>query len=422
MNKPTLLYISPIASRSGYGEHAREVARFLLQTKDTYEIKFSTVGWGVNPLTGLDDATDTTKQILQHITFEKLKTPPEVFIQMGLPSEFKPIGKYNIGITAGIETTKCSEKFIDGCNAMDLVVVPSNFTKQTLTTTEYIYDQNTIKRCTTPIEVVPQTIDANIFGYDIHSECDGLENQLKIVHEDFCFLFVGQWCPVGNFPGGRKNVVTMIKNFIDTFTDQENPPALILKTHGFNFSQTDKTIIDKSVDEILKYYDKGSTPNIYLLHGELTQEELNYLYNHDKVKCHISYTHGEGFCRPLLEASVSGKPVIASKWSGHLDFLPKNNSVLLPGKLTNLAINTTMFPTGSKWFSVDEEKASELLKKVYSEYERYAKRATKLADANLKKYNSSNVFDIYSQVFNTYIPQHATEVEIKLPTINKTEE
>lgn len=421
MKKPTLLYVSPIASRSGYGEHAREVAKFLLQLHETYELKFTTVGWGENPLTGLDDNKEITQEILSRISLKPTTQTPDVYIQMGLPFEFKPMGNYNIGITAGIESTKCPESFINGCNCMDLLIVPSEFTKQTLLNSKYEHEQEMINRLTSPVEVIPQTLDTEVFGYDKTSECSELNTQLKDIEESFCFLFVGQWNPMPNHIGGRKNVATMITNFIDTFLDYDTPPALILKTHGTNFSHIDQKKIKELVGDVTKNHTK-KIPNIYLIHGDLTQEELNNLYNHDKVKCHISYSSGEGFCRPLLEASASGRPVIASKWSGHLDFLPKSKSILLPGTLVEPNINNNMFPPDCKWFEVDTKKSSELLTSVYDEYDKHLIRAKKLADTNLKKYNSSQVFDMYSKVFDTYIPKQPDQVEIQLPTIHKINE
>ena len=50
--------------------------------------------------------------------------------------------------------------------------------------------------------------------------------------------------------------------------------------------------------------------------------EMNSIYNHSKVKAMVSLTKGEGFGRPLLEFSLSQKPLIVSGWSGHMDFLP----------------------------------------------------------------------------------------------------
>ena len=142
----------------------------------------------------------------------------------------------------------------------------------------------------------------------------------------------------GDFGEDRKNVSFLIKVFLETFrqVSEKDKPALILKTSSAGFSILDREEILKKIQQIKDSVElnQGQTlPNIYLLHGELTDKEMNSLYNHSKVKAHVSFTKGEGFGRPLLEASISGKPVIASGWSGQLDFLDKENSVLVGGEL-----------------------------------------------------------------------------------------
>ena len=104
-------------------------------------------------------------------------------------------------------------------------------------------------------------------------------------------------------------------------------------------------------------------PNIYLLHGSLSTEEMNKLYNHPKVKCFVSFTHGEGFGRPLLEASLSEKPVIAPNWSGHIDFIHPDYNILIGGELKNVhksAANQFLLKE-SQWFNIYDNVASKAI-------------------------------------------------------------
>ncbi|MFN9899011.1 MAG: glycosyltransferase, partial [bacterium] len=150
-----------------------------------------------------------------------------------------------------------------------------------------------------------------------------IKTVMETIPEKFCYLFVGHWLR-GDFGEDRKNVSFLVRVFLETFKQTKvAPPALILKTSGGGFSILDKREMLNKIDTIRKQVvlEEGQPmPNIYLLHGELTDDEMNSLYNHPKVKAHVSLTKGEGFGRPLLEASISGKPVIASGWSGHMDF------------------------------------------------------------------------------------------------------
>jgi hypothetical protein len=105
-----------------------------------------------------------------------------------------------------------------------------------------------------------------------------------------------------------------IKSFLETFKNKPKGkrPALILKVQaGSGTSIMDREELLNRIDAIRKTV-KGDLPNIYLLHGEMSDAEMNELYNHGKVKAMISLTKGEGFGRPLLEFSLVNKPIIAS--------------------------------------------------------------------------------------------------------------
>jgi len=411
MKDNKILFISPLASRSGYGEHAREIAEYLCKWDSTFVV----TNWGSNPMNALDNDEPTTKQLLSRIQPKATPGEYDVCIHLGLPSEFTSTGNYTIGITAGVETDRCPVEFLVGCNKVDLVITPSEFTRETFLNTEYIDDGTRIK-CTTPIEVISEATCSS-FHYKKTPSSDVLNSRMDNIQEDFCYLFVGQWITSHSDDGGRKNIDSLIKTFVSAFENETNPPALILKTSG-----TDSSLLDE-VDMVQRIKravgDRKISPSIYLIHGELTKHEMASLYNHPKVKCHISHTRGEGFGRPLLEASLSGKPVIAPKWSGHLDFLSKKNSLLIPGKLEEVGVVDGLFCEGAKWFGVDADRSKELMRDVYKNCNKHTQRATLLADNNMEKFNKESIFNIYDNIFNQYIPTKKRQVELKLPTIKK---
>jgi len=125
----------------------------------------------------------------------------------------------------------------------------------------------------------------------------------------------------------------MIKTFCDTFKGKAKKPALFLKTSGASYSIIDR---EEILQKIRAIRTNDSLPNVYLLHGSITDDEMNGLYNHKKVKAMVSFTHGEGYGRPFAEFAVSEKPIITSNWSGHVDFLDKEYSILLPGELKQI--------------------------------------------------------------------------------------
>ena len=166
-------------------------------------------------------------------------------------------------------------------------------------------------------------------------------------------------------------------------------------------------------------------PNIYVLHGDLTDEEMNELYNHPKVKAHISFTKGEGFGRPLLESTMSEKPVIVSDWSGHKDFLPKDLSVLLPGQLTKVhksAIPKNMRVDGSQWFTVNYNYASKTLKNVFDNYSKYTVKAKKLAIVNQTKFSLDAMTKKFEEILDKYLPKFEEppkQVKLNLPKLKR---
>ena len=400
--KKKLLYVSPVMSRSGYGDHAREVARFLLTKQTEYDIRLAGTTWGSNPQTGLeaDDALNKELSSL-FLTESDSYDGCDVYIQLGLPPEFKPIGNFNIGITAGVETDKLGQSFIDGANRMDLIIVPSEFTKQTFLESVYTNKQHQNIRVTTPIEVVHEYADPSFYKNTSDAFCIP---ELDALDEDFCFLYVGQWTSSDADDGGRKNVNSLINSFVGAFHNQENKPALILKTSGVNFSVSDYIDTQEKIQSILNEHPNESQPSVYLLHGDFTPSEMFYIYNHPKVKAFATHTRGEGFGRPILEATLSGIPVLATKWSGHLDIIDKKHSVLLPGTLKPVGVVSDIFSESSSWMDVDNQFASDYMKKVVQNYDKYKQKALKLREINQEKFNPETINDTYNTALSKHIP------------------
>jgi glycosyltransferase involved in cell wall biosynthesis len=312
------------------------------------------------------------------------------------------MGYYNIGITAAIETTACPIEWIHGCNRMDLIVVPSEHSKMSLIGTIYNEaDRNTnqiIKehRVEKPVEILFEGFNEIIFGVEPEKHISDL-NQIK---EDFGFLFVGHWLD-GALGEDRKNVGMMIKTFTMAFKNEKVKPALILKTSSATFSVLDREKMMQKIKEALGK-DYGSIP-VYLLHGDLSEKEMNALYYHPKVKAMINFTKGEGFGRPLLEFSLTGKPVIVSDWSGHIDFL-KDGAVLLEGELKNVhesAANQFLLKE-AKWFNVNVSKAISIIKDVYKNYDKYKTKASDLAKYNKQNFSLSKMTEIFDILLNKY--------------------
>ena len=426
MSKPLVLVTAPVATRSGYGSHSRDICRSLI-SMDKYNVKIFPVRWGTTPQNALNDADPNDKVIIDRLMVDvNLEKQPDVHIHIVIPNEFQPVAKYNIGITAGIETTACPPEWIEGMNKMDLNIVPSKFTKETLENMSFdrVDEQSKEKigelKVNKPIEVLFEGTDTNIFKKTkVFSK--ELNDKFSNIKEDFCFLFVGHWLQ-GDLGNDRKDLGMLVKTFLETFKNVKNSPALLMKSSGATFSLIDKREMLVKIEDIKNTVDAKVLPNIYLLHGDLTDEEMNELYNHPKVKSHVTFTHGEGFGRPLLEASISQKPVIAPTWSGHVDFLTKNLSVLLGGSMKK--VNKQSFQKGiyvkdSYWFTVNYQMASKVLKNVFQNYKRFALNASKQGTINKSRFSLNKMTEIFEKILDDNVPEFPKEVKLKLPKLKK---
>ena len=371
MSKPVVLVTAPVGTRSGYGAHSRDIVRSLIEL-DKYDVKVWPVRWGNTPVNALHTDDPNDKIIIDRlIPTPDLPKQPELHIHIVVPNEFQPIAKYNIGITAGLEMSVVPPKWLEGMNRMNMNIVPATFVKKVMEDCKFdIHDDKTNSKVgelksEKPIEVLFEGADTNIYKKTTEFSKDFLD-EMKNVEESFNFLYVGHWLQ-GNLGEDRKDTGMLVKVFLETFKNMKKKPGLIMKTSGAGFSVLDREDILSKIEAIKEGVD-GDLPNVYFLHGDLSDAEMNGLYNHPKVKAHVSFTHGEGFGRPLLEASLSGKPVIASNWSGHVDFLPKNLSILLDGSLSEVkrgAIADDFKVDGQKWFVVNYTQAVAVLKDVY---------------------------------------------------------
>lgn len=425
--KPLFFISAPVDTWSGYGARSRDIVKALIKS-DKYDIKIIPQRWGSTPFGFLNADNPEHKQILDCVWNQpQLPRQPDVWMQITVPNEFQPIGKFNIGVTAGIETTVCAPEWIDGLNRMDLTLVSSEHAKNVFESAAFEQrDKNqnnqlvrTIK-LEKPIEVLFEGVDTNIYQkLDAVIESE-IYQILESIEEDFLFEFTGHWLQ-GAIGQDRKDVGMLIKTFLETFKGKGKKPGLILKTSSATYSIMDREEILEKINQIRAHVGDSDLPNIYLLHGELTDEEINELYNHPKVKAHVTFTKGEGYGRPLLEASVSQKPVIAPAYSGHLDFLDKEMSVLLPGQLTRIhpsAVVQNMLIPESSWFTVDYKKAADVLEDIFKNSKKYSEGAKRQSYRSRTEFSLEKMGEKLIELIDNKIPK---PVELKLPQLKKIE-
>ncbi len=426
--KPLLLVTGPVSTRSGYGSHSRDLVRSLI-SMNKFDIKINSLRWGNTPMNALDEDNPNDIEILKRIlSSNELSRQPEIHIQISVPNEFTPLAKYNIGITAGIENTAPKAEWIQGMNRMNMNIVPSKFVKNIFEKVSYeeINEQTKQKtgvlKSTSPIEVLFEGADVNIYK-TTKKISEELKSEMSEIKEKFVFLYTGHWLQ-GTLGQDRKDTGMLLKTFLETFKNKPNPPALLMKTSGATFSIMDRNEIMQKIDDI-KATVNGKLPPVYFLHGDLTDEEMNQMYNHPKVKAHITFTHGEGFGRPLLEASLSDKPVIAPNWSGHVDFLNKNNSILLPGSMTPVhksALPKEMLVDGAQWFTVNYQYSSQIMMDVFKNIRKYNLKSKRQTMYNKVNFSMDKMTREFTKILNRYLPkfeEQPQQVDLKLPKLKK---
>lgn len=392
-----VLVNGPALSQSGYGEHTRFLLRSLKAKEDTFDIYLNNLNWGkTNWLFEDDDERRWIDFLLQKtIFYAQQQGSFDISLQVTIPNEWKPIAPVNIGITAGIETTKVSPQWIEKSWGVDKIITISEHSKQVYQNTSYQATNNEsgetfVARCTTPIDIVhyPAKVMDKI-DLDIDFEYD------------FNFLTVAQWGP-------RKNLENTIKWFVEEFKDKE--VGLIVKTNFAKNCLLDRRLTNNNLRRVIGDQTERKC-KIYLLHGYMSDQELNSLYQHPKVKCLLSATHGEGFGLPIFEAAYNGLPIIAPAWSGHVDFLymPKKDK---NGKIKNKAmfskVDYNLAPilpevvwdgvlqADSMWCDAKETSFKLKMKDMVDNWDRHNKRAKDLQEHVLENFNQEKQYKAFA--------------------------
>ena len=405
-----IILVGPVLSNSGYGEHARTVLRSLINNLNKFNIYINPTGWGQTS----NDHSDTPenkfiKDCIQRT--ELYKGEYDFSIQLGLPNEWKKLAPINIGITAAVETDRCNPKWIEHCNQMDRIITISEHSYQSLSKHKYgLNDQQGnaagVLQLTTPVSIIGYPVK-DLGPSDFAKELDIL---------DTCFLSVCQLAP-------RKNVFSMIKSFVEEFRNEQ--VGLLLKINMITDSKTDRINTVKSIQQMLSNIDPQNTRKckIHVLHGRLSESDINSLYNDPRVKAYITTTHGEGYGLPIFEAAYSGLPVIAPNWSGHLDFLraPVTNEKSGKTKTKSLFLKTrcevkevnkeALMPgiimEGSRWAYTDEKHFKKNLRSLINSDASYKKEAKILQDHLKREYTLSAINEKFYSVFSELLPDLA---------------
>tara|TARA_R100000664_G_C2756732_1_gene144687 strand:+ start:1394 stop:2719 length:1326 start_codon:yes stop_codon:yes gene_type:complete len=413
-----ILVRGPALSRSGYGEQARFALRSLREYEERFDIYLIPTGWGKLSWTWEDneerrwiDSIVEKTSIYEQQTHAIPSTQKyDISLQVTIPNEWEKLAPINIGYTAGIETDRTSAIWISKCLEMDKVIVVSDHAKDVFYNTKYtakddrgkiiqelFIDKNNDQH--------PEIVTVNYPVKD--TESIKLDYKFK---SKFNFLTIAQWGP-------RKNIESTIGWFVEEFRDNEDV-GLVVKLSMQNTSNIDKCYTTERLEKLLKSSTlKDRKCKVYLIHGDMTEEELNGLYKHPSIKAYINLAHGEGFGLPMFEAAYNKIPVVAMGWSGQVDFLyaPEKNKKgkskskkkkdTVPyfakvshqlGQVRPDAVWEGVIQPESAWAYPVEKSYKAALKEVYSNYKVYKKTATDLDKHIRSKFTKENQYRMFS--------------------------
>jgi len=383
LNKKKILLRAPVLTQSGYGVHSRQIARWLL-SKENLDVYFQAMSWGNTPWIINSDFCNGLIGKMMEKTVDPTGQKYDATIQVQLPNEWdSTLSSVNIGVSAFVETDICNPSWLRDCEKMTAVVVPSNHCVDVIKKTGSL---------TSPVHVIPESYPDEI------REKKKTRVDDMVFDTNFNFLFVGQ-ITGKNAENDRKNIFYTIKWFCEVF-DKDKDVGLVIKTNSGRNTKIDNQIVTNMLRSVLSELKKKSEPKIYLIHGEMSDQEMASLYTHPQIKALVSLTRGEGYGLPLLEAAASSLPVIATGWSGHLDFLSKGKFLNIDYKLENVhpsRVDNMIFMQNSKWANVSEEDFKKKILKFRNSHSTPKEWAKELSEKILDQYSFESISKLYDQ-------------------------
>lgn len=382
-SRKKVLFRAPVLTQSGYGVHSRQIARWLL-SKPNLDVHVQALPWGSTPWLINKDLSGGLIGRIMEKTADPTGQKYDATVQVQLPNEWDTsMSSTNIGISAVVETDICNPAWVHACNRMTKVIVPSKFCHSVLSSSGQL---------TTDVKVIPESFPDEILEPE-STRVDDIKFQTQ-----FNFLMIGQ-ITGKNAENDRKNIFYTIKWFCETF-NKDNDVGLVIKTNMGRNTKIDRQIVENTIKSVLLEIKKKKEPKIYLLHGEMSDAEMASLYRHPQIKALVTLTRGEGYGLPILEAAASGLPIIATNWSGHLDFMSKGKFVGVDFNLGNVhpsRIDNEIFVQNARWANPVEEDFKKKILKFKSSSSLPKEWATELSAKIKQQYNFSTISKMYDE-------------------------
>lgn len=381
-----VLLRAPLLTNSGYGVHSRQIFEWL-ETRKDFKLESQALPWGATPWIVNTDAEEGLFGRIMNTT-ALTKEKYDVSFQVQLPDEWDiNLARVNIGVTALVETDKCSIAWYENLDKMDHIVVPSVFTKEVV--------MNTFgKRFDRKVTVIPEWFNNNL---NKGADLKGISDERYRFDTKFNLLTIGT-ITAADSNVDRKNLGASIAAAIQAFEGQKDVGIVAKVSCGKGTKEDRKRCID-SINHIVEKFRKSQYPKVHLVHGNMTSKEMAALYKTNSIKGYFSATRGEGYGLPLVDAAASGVPVVVTDWSGHLDFL--GDSFLKVDytlkEIPASRVDGRIFMEGTSWAEPDMLSFSQQLKDLKSNYEKHADTARKLRKTTLTRFSKQKICKKYDK-------------------------
>jgi len=377
-----VLVRGPLLSQSGYGEHSRQIFQFC-ESQSDWSLTTQILPWGITPWcvnSEVENGLYGRVMSCSGPTDQKF----DITFQVQLPHEWDPnLGNYNVGVTAGVETDRCSREWATSHREkMDLMIVPSTHTRISFTSSGSGNEK-------TPIKIVPEAYFSEILN-------PATDDPLSNISTSRNFLIIGTLTsddPMGD----RKNLVASIRWFLEAFKEKDDV-GLIVKTSRGRETSIDRELVRKVLRSVKKSAQNSSPPKVYMLHGSMTRQEMTNLYKSSKLCGLLSATRGEGFGLPLLEAAVVGLPIVATDWSAHTDFLSGDSFLRVKCDLAQIPasrVDKSIFVSGARWAEAREGNFKRKMKNCLKNSETLKKFAKSLSQELERTHSLEAIFYQY---------------------------
>lgn len=310
---------------------------------------------------------DDHEWLIPHI-IDNVAEHPDIWIQCGTPTSYRRHGKLiNIGLDINNISDYISSTYIDGMNRMDLMLTISDIYSDNIKETRIQHkNKNGDIVATDKVQIPVETLK---LGNNIKIETVNGQLSLSGIKENFCFISNTVWGSGFDYA----NISQLIYTFLTSFDNVPNKPALILKTNIKAPSILDIERITKRVEQIKMGVSNKNMPNIYLINGNLSDEQTIGLYKNPKVKALLSISSSELSGVEMMEFAITGKPIISPDWGAHIG--NSYNTVPIPTEMVDIEKSMISQHTveGSKFSFPDIGYFTGVLKDVCKNYSKYSK-------------------------------------------------